>query len=52
METDLFRPTERLRWKKTVQTVNGVDMNIALDLQQLWVNCNTEEEQWRDVPTE
>jgi hypothetical protein len=35
---DLFRPTMSLRWAGNT-------------LQQLWTNCNTEEQQWRVVET-
>lgn len=37
--TDLFRPTMLLRF-------------VGDSLQQLWVNCNTGQEQWREVPSE
>ena len=42
---NLFHPTPSLRWHYNKNTESNT-------LQQLWINCNTQEEQWRNVPTE
>ena len=54
---DLFKPTVKLRWYEmrdyeTDKNGNAYGYKLYRVLQQLFVNCNTEEEQWRDVPTE